>query len=242
MTAAVVELEFQPSVVQLRHALVWDRDMQAAVRVAHELRRDGHDVHAVATRDAAETCLDGDRPDLVVVGCSRMDDHQQVRRVRAMFSGPLLCYSATAGVQDRIELLAAGVDDVVPSPLSYAELALRVQAVARRSDLTDPSPPDMLTCGAITADGGTHQALLRGEWVRLTAVEFSLLAFLMRNPRVAFTRRELLRQVWGYEIGDTSTVSVHIRRLRRKLEQDPTRPEMIRTVWGSGYYFDPSAD
>jgi DNA-binding response OmpR family regulator len=64
----------------------------------------------------------------------------------------------------------------------------------------------------------------------------------MRNPRVAYTRRDLLRQVWGYEIGDTSTVSVHIRRLRRKLERDATRPEMIRTVWGSGYYFDPSAD
>jgi DNA-binding response OmpR family regulator len=139
-------------------------------------------------------------------------------------------------------LLAAGVDDVAPSPLSYEELALRVQAVARRSDLAGPDQPETLTCGAVTTDAGTHQVRLRGEWVQLTAVEFSLLAFLMRNPRVAYTRRDLLRQVWGYEIGDTSTVSVHIRRLRRKLERDATRPEMIRTVWGSGYYFDPSAD
>jgi len=242
MTAVVAEFESQPSVVQLRHALVWDRDKEVATRVAHTLRRHGHAVHTVATCDAVETCLDGDQPDLMVVGCSQVEDVRRVQRLRAMFGGPLLCYSATAGAQDRIELLAAGVDDVVPSPLSYEELALRVQAVARRADLTDPNQPDMLTCGAVTADGGTHQVHLRGEWVQLTAVEFSLLAFLMRNPRVAYTRRDLLRQVWGYEIGDTSTVSVHIRRLRRKLEQDATRPEMIRTVWGSGYYFDPSAD
>lgn len=242
MTAAVAGFEFQPSVVQLRHALVWERDRHVAARVAHALRRDGHAVHAVTTCDAVETCLRSDQPDLVVVGCSQVEDHEQVRRLRAMFNGPLLCCSATAGASDRIELLAAGVDDVVPSPLSYEELALRVQAVARRSDLSDPGQPDTLTCGPVTADSGTHQVNLRGSWVQLTAVEFSLLAFLMRNPRVAFTRRDLLRNVWGYEIGDTSTVSVHIRRLRRKLEQDATCPEMIRTVWGSGYYFDPSAD
>ncbi|HSJ47199.1 MAG TPA: response regulator transcription factor [Euzebyales bacterium] len=242
MTAAVSELEYRPFVVQLRHALVWDRDREVAAKVAHALRRHGHDVHAVTTGDAVETCLDGHQPELMIVGCSQAQDLRCVRRLRAVFSGPLLCYSATAGARDRIELLAAGVDDVVPSPLSYEELALRVQAVARRSDLTDPEQLDELTCGPVRADGGTHQVHLRGEWVQLTAVEFSLLAFLMRNPRVAFTRRDLLRNVWGYEIGDTSTVSVHIRRLRRKLEQDATRPEMIRTVWGSGYYFDPSAD
>jgi DNA-binding response OmpR family regulator len=241
MTAAVSELDFQPSVVRLRHALVWDRDKEVAAKIAHALRRHGHDVHAVTTGDAVETCLDGDQPDLMVVGCSQAEDLRSVRRLRVMFGGPLLCYSATAGARDRIELLAAGVDDVVPSPLSYEELALRVQAVARRSDLADPEQLDALTCGAVTADSGTHQVELRGEWVQLTAIEFSLLAFLMRNPRVAYTRRDLLRRVWGYEIGDTSTVSVHIRRLRRKLEQDATRPEMIRTVWGSGYYFDPSA-
>lgn len=242
MTAVVAEFESQPSVVQLRHALVWERDRHVAAMVAHALRRHGHEVHAVTTPDAVETCLGSDQPDLVVVGCSQVEDHRQVRRLRAMFRGPLLCYSATARARDRIELLAAGVDDVVPSPLSCEELALRVQAVARRSDLADPGQPDTLTCGPVTADSGTHQVHLRGAWIQLTAVEFSLLAFLMRNPRVAFTRRDLLRQVWGYEIGDTSTVSVHIRRLRRKLELDPTHPEMIRTVWGSGYYFDPSAD
>lgn len=240
MSAAVADS--QPAVVRLRHVLVWDRDREIAAKVAEALRRYGHAVHAVTECDGVDTCLDGDQPDLMVVGFSDADDLPRVRQLRTRFGGPLLCYSCTGGARDRIALLAAGVDDVTPSPLSYEELVLRVQAVARRSDLIDPDQRDTLTCGAVTADGGTHQVRLRGEWVQLTAVEFSLLAFLMRNPRVAYTRRDLLRQVWGYEIGDTSTVSVHIRRLRRKLERDATRPEMIRTVWGSGYYFDPSAD
>jgi DNA-binding response OmpR family regulator len=240
MTAALAD--FQPATVRLRHALVWDRHRQIAATVAQALRRYGHSVHTVTACDDAEMCLDGDQPDLMVVGFSDAEDLLQVRRLRTRFTGPLLCYSCTGDAQDRIALLAAGVDDVAPSPLSYEELALRVQAVARRSDLAGPDQPETLTCGAVTTDAGTHQVRLRGEWVQLTAVEFSLLAFLMRNPRVAYTRRDLLRQVWGYEIGDTSTVSVHIRRLRRKLERDATRPEMIRTVWGSGYYFDPSAD
>lgn len=240
MTA--VPAEFRSAVVQLNHALVWERDGDVAAKVAQELRRNAHTVHTVAECDDVRTCLEGDRPDLVIVGSRDARDLGEIRRLRAQFSGPLLCYGCTADARDRIALLAAGVDDVAPSPLSYQELALRAQAVARRSELADASEPDTLTCGAVTADRGTHQVHLRGAWVQLTAVEFSLLAFLMRNPRVAYTRRDLLRRVWGYEIGDTSTVSVHIRRLRRKLERDATRPEMIRTVWGSGYYFDPSAD
>lgn len=241
MTAVAVEYGFQPTAVQLQHALVWERDREIATRVADALRRHGHEVHTVSCADDAGSCLDEDRPDLMVVGFGQPGDLRLVRRVRSSFPGPMVCYSATASARDRIELLTVGVDDVVPSPLSYEELALRVDAVARRSDVPDGRQPESLTCGAVTADSGTHQVRLRGDWVQLTSVEFSLLAFLMRNPRVAFTRRDLLRQVWGYEIGDTSTVSVHIRRLRRKLERDSTRPEMIRTVWGSGYYFDPTA-
>lgn len=242
MTAGLAPFEFQPSVVQLSHLLVWDDDAEVGARVAHALRRHGHDVHTVSQYDDVGSCIGTDGPELLVVGFSRPDDLRRVRRLRSQFEGPLVCYSANAAARDRIELLAAGVDDVVPSPLSYEELALRVQAVARRSESRDDDDEEgTFTSGAVTADSGTNQVHLRGEWIQLTAVEFSLLAFLMRNPRVAFTRRDLLRQVWGYEIGDTSTVSVHIRRLRRKLEQDATRPEMIRTVWGSGYYFDPAA-
>ena len=240
MTAAVA-CEYQRSEVRLEHALVLDGDADVAPRVAGTLRRHGHRVHAVGGTADARSCLEHDSPDLLVAAFRQPADIARVERLRAQYAGPIVCYSSVAAARDRIELLALGVDDVVPSPLSYEELALRVQAVARRADVGEGQHGDKVACGAVTADPGTHQARLRGAWVQLTAVEFSLLAFLMRHPRVAFTRRELLRRVWGYEIGDTSTVSVHIRRLRRKLERDATRPEMIRTVWGSGYYFDPSA-
>jgi DNA-binding response OmpR family regulator len=244
MAAQAEQLDEGPATdVQLRHALVWDDDPGTVARVSGTLRRHGHHVHAVHDLDELGACLTDDHPDMLVLGVDEPEHVDQVRDLRRRFSGPVVCYSNAAGARDRIALLASGVDDVVPSPLSYEELALRVRAVARRADggdTTDGAP--VFACGAVTADPGTHQIQLRDEWVQLTAIEFRLLAFLMRNPRVAFTRRELLRRVWGYEIGDTSTVSVHVRRLRQKLEQDATRPEMIRTVWGSGYYFDPLAE
>jgi DNA-binding response OmpR family regulator len=242
MTAALAEQHHQPDAIRLRHGVVWDSDPEIVGRVARALRDHGHDVHAVGCRDEAAACLAHHRPDLLVVGFRTTDDLRQLQRLRAAFDGPIVCYSYASATRDRIRLLAFGVDDVVPSPLSYEELALRVRAVARRAEIGNEHQRGPLTCGPVTADRGTHQVLVRGDWVQLTAVEFSLLAFLMGSPRVAYTRRELLRQVWGYEIGDTSTVSVHIRRLRRKLERDATRPELIRTVWGSGYYFDPSVD
>ncbi|HEX6256369.1 MAG TPA: response regulator transcription factor [Euzebyales bacterium] len=229
--------------VHLRHALVWDDDPATVARISDTLRRRGHHVHPVDDGDEITACLADHDPDMLVIGVDEPQRLAHVRDLRRRFSGLVVCYSDTAGARDRIALLASGVDDVVPSPLSFEELVLRVQAVARRADGADVGDDArVLTCGAVTADRGTHQIHLRDESVQLTAIEFGLLAFLMRNPRVAFTRRELLRRVWGYEIGDTSTVSVHVRRLRQKLEQDATHPEMIRTLWGSGYYFDPSAD
>lgn len=242
MAAAAVETATPPSKVQVQHALLWDRDEALAARVAGVLRADGHAVHALSHHDEVWACLAQDRPDLAVVGFWQPDDVATVRRVRSRFDGPLVCYSGRAGASERITVLELGADDVVPSPMSYQELALRVQAVVRRSDPGDRPHSGTLTCGPLTADRGTRQVRVGDAWVQLTAVEFALLAFLMTNPRVSFSRRDLLRQVWGYEIGDTSTVSVHIRRLRSKLERDPRRPELLRTVWGSGYYFDAGDD
>ena len=229
--------------VQMQHALVWDLDRRVVDRVATALRHHGHNVHAVSDDAEAWRCLEDHNPDITVLAVGGDRGPGVVRSVRAGFPGPLVCYSDTAGTDARIEVLSLGADDVVPSPVSYRELALRVRAVARRRDAADSRPVDdteIISCGPLTADPGTHQILRDDDWVQLTAVEFSLLAFLMRNPRTSFTRRQLLRQVWGYEIGDTSTVSVHVRRLRRKLERDPAEPTLIRTVWGSGYYFEPS--
>lgn len=237
------ELVQQQEVPGVQHALVWDRDSRVVKRIAEVLRVHGHEVHAVSQRERAWSCLTKDRPDLAVLGFWHPDDVEDVKRVRARFRGPLVCFSGTADAEERIAVLRLGADDVVPRPLSYEELAVRVAAVVRRADTeVDRHDEQLLACGPLTADHGTHQVRVSGEWVQLTSIEFSLITFLMRNPRISFTRPELLRDVWGYDIGDTSTVSVHIRRLRRKVESDPTRPALIRTVWGSGYYFDPAAE
>lgn len=239
MSAEVVQGDAASGV---RHALVWDRDSRVVERIASVLRTHGHEVHPVSEREHAWSCLSKDEPDLAVLGFWHPDDIDDVKRVRARFGGPLVCFSGTADADDRIAVLRLGADDVVPRPLSYEELAVRVEAVIRRASDAKTADRQSLTCGPLTADEGTHQVRAGGEWVQLTTVEFALITFLMRNPRVSFTRQELLQRVWGYDIGDTSTVSVHIRRLRRKLESDPTRPALIRTVWGSGYYFDPAAE
>lgn len=224
------------------HALLWDRDRRVVEQITTVLRADGHEVHPASEPARAWACLGGDSPDLVVVGFGHPDDVDDVRRIRSRYSGPLVCFSEDADVRDRIQVFEIGADDVVPSPLSYEELAVRVRAVIRRSERDDHADAQVLACGPLTANVGTHQVYVGDRWVQLTTVEFSLITFLMRNPRTSFTRQELLQRVWGYHIGDTSTVSVHIRRLRRKLESDPTRPALIRTVWGSGYYFDPDAE
>ncbi len=243
--AAGLVTEEQHREVQMQHALVWDPDRTVVNRVATALRHHGHQVHAVSDDAEAWQCLDEHHPDIAVLGLGGDRSPGVVRRIRSEFRGPLVCYSDVAGADARIAALTQGADDVVPSPVSYRELALRVRAVARRSDGGEPDAEDdgtdVIASGPLTADPGTHQVLRDDQWVQLTAVEFSLLAFLMRNPRTSFTRRQLLRQVWGYEIGDTSTVSVHVRRLRRKLERDPAHPTLICTVWGSGYYYEPSA-
>lgn len=239
MAQAVVKAQASGSETALRHAVVWDADALSGRRVAGALRRDGHHVHLVGSPERLDTCLTHDDPDLMVAAFRSDDDARSIGALRARFNGPLVCYSETAEAATRIRLLRDGVDDVAPSPLSLDELRLRVQAVARRGGRQDLlAQPDV---AGLTIDSGTHRVRVRGDWVQLTSVEFALLTFLMRHPSVAFTRRELLRRVWGHEIGDTSTVSVHVRRLRRKLERDTGRPEMIRTVWGSGYFFEPSA-
>ena len=118
-----------------------------------------------------------------------------------------------------VAALTCGADDVVPSPLSFRELVLRVHAVLRRSQVAGDTRDDderVLVCGPLNVDTGSRRAKVDGRIASLTSVELALLAFLMRNPGVSFSRRELLRQVWCYEVGDTSTVSVHIRRVRAR--------------------------
>jgi DNA-binding response OmpR family regulator len=137
---------------------------------------------------------------------------------------------------DRVAGLEVGADDYVTKPFSPRELALRIRSVLRRT--RPAAEPALLRDGDLTADTGRRIAELGGQPLALTVREFDLLVFLLRNPRRAWSRPELLEQVWGWNFGDQSTVTVHVRRLREKIEVDPAMPRRILTAWGVGYRYE----
>jgi len=148
--------------------------------------------------------------------------------------------TARGEAADRIAGLELGADDYLAKPFSPRELTARVKAVLSRSRRFDGPPPQRLplVAGPVELDERARTVTVRGEPVSLTIREFDLLAFLLHHPGQAFRREELLRRVWGYSFGDTSTVTVHVRRLREKIEADPSDPRLVTTVWGVGYRLD----
>ncbi|MGH3243736.1 MAG: response regulator [Spirillospora sp.] len=235
--------------------LVVDDDPTVAEVVARYLARDGHEVVCVADGRAAlrrARALD-DPPDLVVLDLMLpgMDGLEVCRRLRETSTVPIVMLTALGAETDRLVGLETGADDYVTKPFSPRELALRVRSVLRRargplalSESAGPSGPSgpvgPLRDGDLVVDVGAHEAALRGEHLSLTSREFDLLAFLLHHPRRAFTREQLLDRVWGWTFGDSSTVTVHVRRLREKIEDDPTAPRRIVTVWGVGYRYEPA--
>jgi DNA-binding response OmpR family regulator len=153
--------------------------------------------------------------------------------------------SARGDEEDRVLGLEVGADDYVTKPFSPRELVLRIQSVLRRAhpDESPPPPgrpPDVLTDGDLTVDRTARRTHLAGREVSLTLREFDLLCHFLEHPGRVFTRDELMRTVWGWEFGDQSTVTVHVRRLREKIEPDPAKPRSLVTVWGVGYRWDRS--
>lgn len=182
-------------------------------------------------------------PDLVVLDLTLpgLDGLEVFRCLRAARGDlPIVMLTARGEESDRVLGLQVGADDYVTKPFSTRELVLRIQSVLRRS--TRPPQPagalEQLVDGDLRVDRRRHEAWLSGSELSLTAREFDLLVHLMTNPGAAFSRRELMTSVWGWEFGDESTVTVHVRRLREKVEADPARPLRLRTVWGVGYRWD----
>ncbi|MEV5685842.1 response regulator transcription factor [Streptomyces sp. NPDC052164] len=224
------------------HVLVVDDDPTVAEVVTQYLTGAGYDVARAADGPAALEQYALRRPDLAVLDLMLpgMDGLEVCRRMRAHAPVPVIMLTARGDEDDRILGLETGADDYVTKPFSPRELVLRVGSVLRRAE-TDATPSRrsaVLEGAGLVLDPAARRATWEGRVLALTLREFDLLAFLLRNPGRAFTREELMREVWGWDFGDLSTVTVHVRRLRGKVEADPARPGLIRTVWGIGYRLD----
>ncbi|MGW7541617.1 response regulator transcription factor [Streptomyces sp. NPDC054770] len=220
--------------------LVVDDDPTVAEIVAGYLNRAGYLVDHAGDGPTALTRAAAHWPDLVVLDLMLpgMDGLEVCRRLRGHAPVPVIMLTARGDEDDRILGLEVGADDYVTKPFSPRELVLRVESVLRRSR---PAPAaQSFSSAGLTLDPGARRATKDGTELALTLREFDLLAFFLRHPGRAFGREDLMRAVWGWDFGDLSTVTVHVRRLRAKVEDDPARPRLIQTVWGVGYRFEPS--
>jgi DNA-binding response OmpR family regulator len=226
--------------------LVTDDEPTVREVVRRYLEREGYRVLEAADGPGALAQVHDDEVDLIVLDLMLpgIDGLEITRQLREAAPGggdlPIIMLTAKTSEAERIEGLELGADDYVTKPFSPGELVARVRAVLRR---TGPAPTlrsePPITHGDLHIDPGTHEVWVSERKVELTAKEFDLLWFLARHPRQVFSRGQLLDQVWGYEFyGDPSTVTVHVRRLREKIEADPSHPRHILTVWGVGYKFE----
>ncbi len=223
--------------------LVVDDEPTIGDVVARYLRRAGYDTVLAASGEEALRHATQGRPDLVVLDLMLpdIDGLEVMRRLRQQSRErtAIILLTARGEESDRIVGLRLGADDYVVKPFSPAELVARVDAVLRRLEPV-PDRVEPLRFDGLEIDPSGRRVLLEGDQLSLTQREFELLLFMARHPGQAFTRGQLMERVWQYSFYiDTSTVTVHIRRLRAKLEPDPARPRFIETVWGVGYRFAP---
>jgi DNA-binding response OmpR family regulator len=208
--------------------------------VARYLERDGHRIISAADGEEARGMIVREAPNLVVLDVmlpGETDGLALCRWIRSSSDLAVILLTARGEETDRIVGLELGADDYVTKPFSPRELATRVRTVLRRAQPA-AAPPERVEAGPLTIDAERHEARLNGEVLPLTAKEFDLLWFLASNPNRVFSRDQLMDRVWGYSAAlDTGTVTVHVRRLREKLEDDPSRPRLLETVWGVGYRF-----
>ncbi|UIX34098.1 response regulator transcription factor [Streptomyces sp. GQFP] len=220
--------------------LVVDDDPTVAEVVSGYLDRAGYVVDRAGDGPTALAGAATHWPDLVVLDLMLpgMDGLEVCRRMRERGPVPVIMLTARGDEDDRILGLEVGADDYVTKPFSPRELVLRVESVLRRTRTTAGERP--LDAVGLTVDPAARRATKNGAELALTLREFDLLAFFLRHPGRAYGREDLMREVWGWDFGDLSTVTVHVRRLRNKVEDDPARPRLIQTVWGVGYRFDPA--
>ena len=219
--------------------LVVDDEETIREVVRRYLEREGFSVEEAADGFEALDLIRSISPDLIILdlmlpGIDGLSLTQHIRHDRQI---PILMLTAKGEASDRIRGLDLGADDYVAKPFSPQEVVSRVRAILRRTNKeTQAGIGKTIILGDLTIDPVSRMVSLEGDTVTLTAKEFDLIYFFARNPRQVFSRAQLLEHVWGDELyTDPSTVTVHIRRLREKIENDPSKPKYLLTVWGIGY-------
>ncbi|MER7586276.1 response regulator transcription factor [Micromonospora sp. NPDC127501] len=227
-----------------QRVLVVDDDQTVSDVIRRYLENDGFQVSLAADGAAALAAVERQAPHLVVLDLMLplINGLEVCRALRVRPDGvPIVMLTARGDESDRILGLQLGADDYLTKPFSPRELVLRVRSVLRRAGGgTLPERPEALADGNLVVHTASRTARLAGADLALTLREFDLLVHLMRHPSRVFGRAELLEQVWGWNFGDHSTVTVHVRRLREKIEANPADPQRIVTVWGIGYRYEPA--
>jgi DNA-binding response OmpR family regulator len=222
--------------------LVVDDEKQIVEVLKMYLERDGFRVSTASDGAAALAAFESQPPDLVLLDLMlpQVDGLEVFRRLRAKHATPIIMLTARGEEIDRILGLELGADDYIVKPFSPREVVARVKTVLRRAaGAREESSGKAVEVGELLIDPTTREVNIGARQIELTSKEFDLLYFLAMHPGQVFTRAQLLDRVWGYKFfGDASTVTVHVRRLREKIEANPTEPRFVTTVWGVGYKFE----
>ena len=238
VTDAAIRPRFPGADCLMATVLVVDDEPIVRDVVSRYLERDGHRIVEAGDGDEARGLIEREAPSLVVLDVmlpGKTDGLALCRWIRSTSDLAVILLTARGEETDRIVGLELGADDYVTKPFSPRELATRVRTVLRRAQPATP-PPRRVEVGSLVVDAGRHEARKDGRLLSLTAREFELLWFLASNANRVFSRDQLMARVWGYAAAlDTGTVTVHVRRLREKLEDDPSKPDLLETVWGVGY-------
>jgi len=224
----------------VKKILLVDDEPTLVATVKYNLEREGYQVVTAGDGESGLSVARAERPDLVILDLMLpgLDGFEVCRILRREMTAPILMLTAKTDEVDKVVGLELGADDYVTKPFSMRELLARVRALLRRAE-TPPAEAKVLTAGDLQVDLRRREAMRRGQALVLKPKEFDLLVFFLRNRGRAFTREQLLDQVWGYDFaGDTRTVDVHVSWLRQKIEDEPAKPTRLITVRGVGYRFE----